>query len=151
MQNYNKDQSDLNQLAIFHYVLGGLGAFFSLFALIYVAMGVAMLVAPDAMDMSDADAPPEFVGGVLVAIGGIAFLLGEIGSICLIISGKKLKKQTGYTFSFVMACLICLNMPLGTILGIFTIMVLQRDSVKALYKRPGYAGVVDNSQENNYV
>lgn len=138
MQYYNKDQHDLKQLATFHYVLGGLGMFFSLFALIYVAVGVAMIYAPESMDMSDTDAPPEFVAGIFIAIGSVLFLLGEIGSICLIVSGKKLKKQTGYMFSFVMACLCCLNMPLGTILGIFTIMVLQRDSVKTLYNRPGF-------------
>lgn len=151
MQNYNKDQTDLKQLATFHYVLGGLGIFFSLFALIYVIIGIVMLSNPDTLDMSDAEAPPAFMGGVLVAVGGITFLLGEIVSICLIISGNKLKKQTGYMFSFIMACIICLNMPLGTILGIFTIMVLQRDSVKALYNRPGNPAVSQNNMGGAHV
>lgn len=131
----NKDQSDLNQLATFHYVFGGLGCFFSLFALLYVIFGLVILFNPDfAESASDGEAPPEFIGGILVAIGGIVFIVGEIVSVCFIISGKNLKKQKNYTFSFVMAILACLNMPLGTVLGIFTILVLQRESVKRMYE-----------------
>ena len=36
-------------------------------------------------------------------------------------------------FSLVIAALCCLNMPLGTVLGVFTFIVLTRDSVKAQY------------------
>lgn len=141
----NKDQSDLNQLATFHYVLGGLGCFFSLFALLYVLFGLLFLFNPEfAESAGESDAPPEFIGGILVAVGGLIFILGEIGSVCLIISGKNLKKQKNYTFSFVMACIACLNMPLGTILGIFTILVLQRDSVKRMYETSPQA-VVDTA------
>jgi hypothetical protein len=35
--------------------------------------------------------------------------------------------------SFVAACLTCVNVPLGTALGVFTIIVLNRASVKAMY------------------
>jgi len=34
----------------------------------------------------------------------------------------------------VIAGLSCLNMPLGTVLGIFTLIVLSRESVKVLFK-----------------
>jgi hypothetical protein len=35
-----------------------------------------------------------------------------------------------------MACILCLFTPLGTILGVFTIIVLSRQSVKELYGLP---------------
>lgn len=38
------------------------------------------------------------------------------------------------TFVFVMACVQCANVPFGTALGVFTILVLQRPSVKALFE-----------------
>ena len=39
------------------------------------------------------------------------------------------------SFCFVVACLSCFNVPLGTILGIFTILVLNRPSVQAGFDR----------------
>jgi hypothetical protein len=36
----------------------------------------------------------------------------------------------------VVAGLNCAQMPLGTVLGVFTLMVLSRESVKSLYSEP---------------
>jgi hypothetical protein len=36
-----------------------------------------------------------------------------------------------------MACIECLFLPFGTILGVFTIIVLSRESVKALFPTAG--------------
>jgi len=41
--------------------------------------------------------------------------------------------HTRYWFAFVMACIECLFIPFGTILGVFTIIVLSRESVKTLF------------------
>jgi hypothetical protein len=38
-----------------------------------------------------------------------------------------------YTFCLVMAGVACMFMPFGTVLGVFTIIVLLRDSVKELF------------------
>ncbi len=39
-------------------------------------------------------------------------------------------------FCLVMACVACLFMPFGTVLGVFTIIVLARPSVQTLFSRP---------------
>lgn len=124
------DISQLDALAIAHYVLGGLGMFFSLFALLYVFGGVMILT-----NSVEAQEVPPAMGALLIGFGLIAFILGEAMSIALILSGRHLKRRTGYMFSFVLACIACINVPIGTILGIFTIIVLNRDSVKAAYGR----------------
>jgi hypothetical protein len=54
-------------------------------------------------------------------------------SLCLINSGHFLGKRKRYWFSFIVACVECFSLPFGTILGVFTIIVLSRDSVKTLY------------------
>ncbi|MFM6408142.1 MAG: hypothetical protein ACKPGT_27195, partial [Microcystis sp.] len=64
------------------------------------------------------------------------FILGEVFAIATIVSGRFLKRRQRYWFSFVMACILCLFTPLGTILGVFTIIVLSRQSVKELYGLP---------------
>ncbi|HEX3343695.1 MAG TPA: hypothetical protein VHS09_03940, partial [Polyangiaceae bacterium] len=77
---------------------------------------------------------------VVAAIGGFItlFLWGK--GACVAYSGMSLKKRKRRTFSFVVACLCCVNIPLGTALGVFTLVVLSRQSVKAIYDRVAYYG-----------
>src|SRR4051812_40953640 len=44
-----------------------------------------------------------------------------------------IKERKHRTFSLVMAVVNCLCIPFGTALGVFTLIILQRPSVKALY------------------
>jgi hypothetical protein len=64
-------------------------------------------------------------------------LLSLVIGIFTIISGRKLGKQTGRTFSLVVAGINCAVFPFGTVLGVFTIIVLMRDSVRKLYEARG--------------
>lgn len=132
MEN-NKDLDHLRLLSIFHYVVGGLGCLFWLFPLVNVVMGVLYLKYPEIFDNDQNTA--YFFGYFSIMVGAVLFLLGEIASILLIFSGNFLKKKVKYKYSFVAACISCLWIPFGTVLGIFTIMVLSRPSVKEIYGR----------------
>ena len=48
-------------------------------------------------------------------------------------SGFFLRQRRRRTFSLVMAGINCMNMPLGTVLGVFTVIVLLRESVRQAY------------------
>jgi membrane protein YqaA with SNARE-associated domain len=50
-----------------------------------------------------------------------------------LIAGRLLAKHRHYWFAFAIACVECLFIPFGTILGVFTIIVLSRESMKALF------------------
>lgn len=52
-----------------------------------------------------------------------------------LLSARFLRTSQYRTFSLVVAGINCLNMLLGTVLGVFTIIVLMRDSVQARYLR----------------
>jgi hypothetical protein len=54
--------------------------------------------------------------------------------ILVICSGRFISKQRHWTFSVVIAALMCLSVPLGTVLGVFTLVVLMREPVKQLYR-----------------
>jgi hypothetical protein len=54
-----------------------------------------------------------------------------------LISGLCLRARKGRTFSLVVAGVNCLHLPLGTVLGIFTIVILSRESVRELYAPGG--------------
>jgi hypothetical protein len=130
-QPKSQDQQHLELLAIFHYIFGGLGALCSCFPLVYLGMGVAMLTGAF---KDGSNGPPEELGWVLVVIGAIVSILGWTMSACIIFAGRKLTRHESHTFCTVVAALMCLSIPLGTALGVFTIIVLMRPSVKELFE-----------------
>ena len=130
----NQGTDHLRLLAIFHYVVAGLAALFSLFPLLYMAVGgIFIFAARHGTPKPGEELPPEFLGWVFIALGSVLFLLGIAMAICILIAGRCVSRCKHYTFALVMACVECLFIPFGTILGVFTIIALSREPVKALF------------------
>jgi len=130
----NQDKEHLRLLAIFHYVVAGLAALFSFFPLLYTTVGaIFIFAARHGTPKPGEEPPPEFIGWILAIVGSLLFLLGVAIAICILIAGRSLAKRTCYWLALVVACIECLFIPFGTILGVFTIVVLSRESVKALF------------------
>src|SRR5882762_10715804 len=130
----NQDTEHLRLLSIFHYVVAGLAALFSLFPLLYTTIGaIFIFAARHGTPKPGEELPPEFLGWIFVVLGSFLFLLGIAMAICILIAGRCLSHCKCYTFTLVMACVECLFIPFGTILGVFTIVALSRESMKALF------------------
>jgi hypothetical protein len=127
----NQDQEHLRLLSIFHYIVGGLTALFALFPAIYLVIGIFMLVAPGGFDSGEP--PPAFMGWFFILFGAVFMLAAWALAICIIMAGRFLARRTHYMFCLVMAGFECLFMPFGTVLGVFTIIVLVRESAKQLF------------------
>ena len=52
----------------------------------------------------------------------------------MIAAGRKLRGRRSRMFCLVIAGIECAFVPLGTVLGVFTIIVLVKDSVKAMFE-----------------
>ena len=132
-QAFGSDQSHLENLSIAHYIVGAIMALFSCMPLIHMFMGLAFIVGGDSMFSGTEAPPPDLFGWIFFLVGLFFFLGGQAVSISVIVSGNFLKKKKNYVFSFVIACISCMFMPFGTVLGVLTIIVLSRDTVKSLY------------------
>ena len=131
----DRDTEHLNLLAIFHYVVAGLAALLSFFPLLYTAVGVIFIFAArHGTPTPGEELPPEFLGWIFVGVGSFLFLVGIAMAICILIAGRCLSRRRCYSFALVMACIECLFVPFGTILGVFTIIALSRESVKAFFE-----------------
>lgn len=128
----NEDREYLRLLSIFHYVVGGLAALFACFPIIYIAVGVLAVYAPGTMD-AEGDALPALFGWVFIVVGAGLMLLGWAFVVFTIITGRYLARQVHYMFCMVMAAIECIFMPFGTVLGVFTIIVLAKPSVKKMF------------------
>lgn len=133
-----EDAGHIRSLSIAHYVFAGLSALLSCFSLIYIFLGGAFIlgkVPPSPAPPAGSPPPPDMAFmGWFFALFGLAFLILGLGiAICQFLTARWLSARKKRTFCFVVACIECINMPLGTLLGIFTILVLSRPSVKALF------------------
>src|SRR6266496_3254693 len=130
----NQDREHLRLLAIFHYVVAGLAALFSFFPLLYTTIGaIFIFAARHATPKPGEELPPEFLGWIFIVLGALFFLAGAAMAICILIAGRSLSRCKHYSFALVMACIECLFVPFGTVLGVFTIVALSRESVKTLF------------------
>ncbi|MGJ8678409.1 MAG: hypothetical protein ACSHX0_12900 [Akkermansiaceae bacterium] len=130
-----EEEKHLDYLKIGHYVVGALGMLFACFPLIHLFIGLAVVSGSFDMQSDSGNPPPVAFGWLFVVIGGLFFLIGQACAICIIFSGHFIAKRKNYTFSFVIACLLCAFFPFGTILGVFTIILLTKEPVKVLYGR----------------
>lgn len=131
----NRDLEHLRLLSVFHYVFGGLTAFFACIPFPCLIFGIVMIAAPQIFD--DGEPPPAFLGWVLAILGATAILAGWTFAGLLLYAGRCLARKKHYVFCMVVAVLSCLQMPFGTVLGVFALIVLVRPSVKELFAPGG--------------
>jgi len=122
-------EEHLKLLSLFHYIVGGLTALFACFPFIHLAIGIAILRGA----MDGKEAAPHFIGWIFVVIAAVFILLGWIMAGLIIAAGRKLRRRTARTFCLVVAGIECLIVPFGTVLGVFTIVVLMQDSARELF------------------
>ncbi len=128
------DADHLKLLSIFHFICSGLALLGIFFLLLHFAIMHAVFENPQLWQNQKSGSPPAaffLIFKVLYLVFGLWFLLSCALNI---ISGLCLASRKGRTFSLVVAGLNCLHVPLGTVLGVFTFVVLLRDSVRELYE-----------------
>jgi hypothetical protein len=125
----------LQILAVLHYVLAGLTLFCGLVPAVIMLLVTVFTVDivgvyeifywVEVFSLSAVLAVGLIVGIIMVLLIGLPLLL--------LISGDCIRQRKGYWFSLVLGCLLLPCTPLGTALGIFTLVVLCRTSVRQLY------------------
>jgi hypothetical protein len=128
----NQDEEHLRLLAIFHYVVAGIAALFSLFPVIHLIVGLFIVFGAKHFKQQG-NLPPEWFGWFFIIFASFFILIGLTMAILILINGRCIAKRKHYTFCQVMSGVECLFMPFGTILGVFTLIVLSRPSVKPLF------------------
>lgn len=128
----NKDLEHLKILSISYYIYAGVTALFFCFPFIHLFLGIALVTGKFPNDGTSTP-PPSFVGWMFIGIASIFIVGGWAIAIATFFAGKNLKKRKNWIFCVVMAGLNCMFFPIGTTLGIFTFIVLFRESVKSLF------------------
>jgi hypothetical protein len=128
-----RDREHLRLLSICHYLLAGFT---------FVVGGAAILILSVYVALSAGGAAPGGGDQVLGAIFGVMLMI-EVAPIVLVMwlmagfiaaCGRCLAVHKHYRFCLVVAQIECLWIPFGTILGVFTLIVLFRPAVDSAFK-----------------
>jgi hypothetical protein len=126
----SRDESHLSALSICYFISAGL----SLLGIVFLFLHHAFLKKIFLLEEVPAGPLPPaelfetmkwfyFVAGVLLVAQGV------LNYLC----GYYLRKRKASLFISMVAGLSCLFFPLGTVLGVFTFIVMARSSVKSLF------------------
>ncbi len=108
----------LTRISTLHFILGVLN--FAAFPLIFL---LSLYISPD-----------ELWGGT-VTLAGFLFLF--VLSVALMASSRAVETRKWRVFSLICGALALLLFPVGTIIGIYTLVVLMRREVGAIYAQGG--------------
>lgn len=131
------DADHLRLLVLFHYIgaaLSGVGLLF--IAGHYSFLRLILAHAKPAAGTAHGP-PPEAVFKILIwfyVAFGLWFVLSGIGDL---LSARFITARKHRVFSLLVGGLNCLHTPTGVLLGVFTFVVLLRDSVRELYEGAG--------------
>ncbi len=128
----SRDDRHLRLLSLFHYVLGIMMALIACLFVPGTAYEFIRMALPGVVETDLGH--PGFVTEAAFFLGGMCVLVGVLFATGLTGSGWFLAKRKHRVFCLVVAAMNCMLVPLGTILGVVTIIVLERPSVKELFQ-----------------
>jgi hypothetical protein len=127
------DEEHLRLLSIGHYIVGGLILGVSTLFIFYCFFFLLIAQRPDLFNGSSNSPPPPGAMMFVALFFGLFVLAGWGFGTLIIYIGRCIKRRVRRGLTLVVASLSTLSIPLGTILGVLTLMVLTRPQVKRLY------------------
>jgi hypothetical protein len=129
-----QDESNLNVLGILFFVYAGIIGIGAL-ALSAFAILPAMLISGAAAGSPTPPGapPPLLFGGIFAAMFGLIALFLAVKCVVMLLAGRALGRRQHYVLVMIGACASLLTFPLGTALGVCTILMLQKPSVKVAF------------------
>lgn len=117
----DETERHLDLLAIGHYVVAGLTALLACLPILHFGIGLVMGLRQ------------QWFGLFLAALSGAMIAIGFAWAICTLVAGRRLAQRRSHTFCIVIAGLNCTLFPFGTVLGVFTLLVLLKPEVKVRF------------------
>ena len=131
------DEQQLWLLSLGHYISGAMTIVFSSFFVLHLLMFTLIMNVPEIAQDMEANADPnmpDVLGVFRIFFGTIAFLGISFG-IAEILAGFFIKDRKHRAFTLIVAVPRIMMIPYGSLLTVFTFIILERSSVKDLYNK----------------
>jgi hypothetical protein len=130
----NDDVRYLNLLSIFHLIVGALAGLFSCLPLVNLSMGLSAISdIPKSIVQGNVFSPFTFLSIMFILFPIGIVVVGWVFAIAVALNGYYIKTRHWYTYCLVVGGIETIFMPFGTILGVFTIILLTKLEIKALF------------------
>ena len=133
LNQQRRDREHVKLLAIFHFLFGGLAFVGIGFLGVHYFIMHTVFSNPDMWKSQPQAMPPKAFLDAFIWFYLFMGVLLLTGLVLNVLSGMFLLQKRNRLFSLIIGGLNCLQIPFGTALGVFTILVLSRDSVRQLY------------------
>lgn len=120
----------LELAGIFHYVLAALIFLGGLPALIMMGIGTVSVMGVLSDRPHDMNIALLVLGLIFFAGPMLYLAVTLVMAILVLMAGRRISRRTNLAFCQVIAGLECLCVPFGTVLGIWTLILLTKDVVK---------------------
>jgi len=128
-----KDREHIKLLAIFHFVFAGLAFMGIGFLCVHYFIMHTVFSNPEMWKSQQQAMPPKAFLDAFIWFYLFMGVLLLTALILNVLSGFFLLQKRNRLFSLIIGGLDCLQIPFGTALGVFTILVLSRETVRQLY------------------
>jgi len=129
----SRDEDQLRLLSVFHYVLGALQVVVAVFPAVDLILGMGIVAGRAGEGVQTSS-----YGWTLIGTSVLAMVLGLGLAALTFAAGRRLRTHRAHSFCLVVAAINCFFFPLGTILGVLTLIVLKRPTVKAAFGATTY-------------
>lgn len=132
-----RDESHLNALKICYYISAGLGGVGLLFLIFHYAIFNSIFGSEEFLKSTEKEEAAMMKGEMdtMVWFYGVIGLLIVIVSVLDTLCGRAIAQRRNPILVQVVAGINCLSIPLGTVLGVFTFIILARPAVCAQFER----------------
>lgn len=131
------DADHLRVLAICHYITAGLTLLMSGFIPLHYAIMKMVFTSPEMTNPKPGQPAMPFDPAAFFALFQWFYVIAAVFMVAAVVltamSGRFIQRRVNRLFSLIMAGFSCMFFPFGTALGVFTFIVLTRDSVRRLY------------------
>ena len=131
------DADHLRVLAISHYITAGLTLLMSGFIPLHYAIMKMVFTSPEMMKTKPGEPATPFDPAEFFALIQWFYFIAAVFMLSAVIltaiSGRFIQRRVHRLFSLIVAGFMCMFFPFGTALGVFTFIVLTRESVWRLY------------------
>ncbi len=124
---------NLNIFKTLFLVKGILNLLMALFFICYALFGGYIVnMAGSGGDLDNMTFNPAII---FFIIGGVGFVIASVMGVLTLLASKYINEVRNYNFIFVIAILNCLTGILGILLGVFTIIELNKPHIKTLFNK----------------
>ena len=124
----------LNLLASFHTIVAGIAGLLSCLPLINLFIGIPMLEdVPYALSQGEFFSQTILAPLMFILLPSGMAVIGWMFAVAIALNGYYLKHRTWLKYCMVMSGIETIFMPFGTVLGVFTIILLTKPNIKNLF------------------